>query len=88
MGLLMHQPFSNQTLNEILIPHLRKFLFMFFDKILIYNWTWEEHLVHEDVFLALLQQQTFFTKKSKSEFGMWRILYVGHIINIAWVKMD
>lgn len=34
------------TLNAILCPVLRRFVLVFFDDILIYNQSWEEHLRH------------------------------------------
>lgn len=34
------------TMNEVFRMYLRRFVLVFFDDILIYNPTWEEHLLH------------------------------------------
>lgn len=44
---LTNAPTTFQSaMNELLKPHLRKFVRVLFDDILIYNPTWREHLKH------------------------------------------
>jgi len=66
---------------------LRKFLLVFFDDILIYSKTWEEHLRHLDEVLGILEDQQLYTKGSKCEFGMTEMLYLGHIIGENGVQV-
>ena len=67
-------------MNRIFFKQLRRFVLVFFDDILIYSKTWEEHLQHLEIVLKNLQEQSLYAKMSKCEFGMKEILYVGHII--------
>ena len=67
-------------MNRIFCKQLRRFVLVFFDDILIYSKTWEEHLQHLEVVLKTLQEQPLSTKMSKCEFGMKELLYLGHII--------
>lgn len=60
---------------------------MFFDDILIYNKTWEEHLQHLEEVLRILKEQQFYAKLSKCEFGLAEMLYLGHIIGVDGVKV-
>ena len=53
---------------------------VFFDDILIYSQTWEEHLRHLDEVLGILQEQSLYAKISKCEFCMQEMLYLGHVI--------
>jgi hypothetical protein len=70
------QSCMNQTFNK----HLCKYVLVFFDDILIYSKTWEEHLQHVDEVLRILVEQSFYAKLSKCEFGMTKLLYLGHVI--------
>lgn len=40
-------------MNSIFRPHLRKFIFLFFDDILVHNGSWELHLEHLSTILQL-----------------------------------
>jgi hypothetical protein len=85
---LTNAPATFQScMNHIFNRQLRKFLLVFFDDILIYNRTWEEHLRHLDEVLSIMQSQSLYAKESKCEFGMTKILYLGHIINAQGVQV-
>ena len=43
-------------MNHIFRSHLRKFVLVFFNDILIYSRTWEEHLQHIETVLCILQE--------------------------------
>eukprot|EP00253_Pinus_taeda_P026790 PITA_26790 len=63
---LTNTPTTFQScMNHIFHSHLRKFVLVFFDDILIYNRTWEEHLQHIETVLRILQEQQFYAKLSK-----------------------
>jgi hypothetical protein len=68
-------------MNHIFRGHLRKYLLVFFNNILIYNRTWDEHLVHLEEVLSIIQAQSLYAKESKCEFGMRELLYLGHMIS-------
>ena len=57
---------------------------VFFDDILIYSRTWEEHLQHIEAVLHILEEQQFYAKLSKCEFGLSE-MYLGHIIGVDGV---
>lgn len=86
---LTNAPTTLQScMNHIFKGKLRKFLLVFFDDILIYSITWEEHLRHIDEVLGILEQHSLFAKMSKCEFGMEEILYLGHKISAQGVRVD
>jgi hypothetical protein len=74
-------------MNHIFRGQLRKYLLVFFDDILIYNKTWDEHLAHLGKVLDIMQAQSLYAKESKCEFGMRELLYLGHIISGQGVQV-
>ena len=74
-------------MNHIFRGHLRKFVLVFFDYIIIYSHTWEEHLQHIEAVLRILKEQQFYAKLSKCEFGLTKMLYLGHIIGVDGVRV-
>jgi hypothetical protein len=86
---LCNAPSTFQALmNDILGNYLRKFILIFFDDILIYNKTWEDHLQHIRQVLALLQLNSVFLKRSKCSFGQTTAGYLGHIISDQGMAVD
>ncbi|CAN6249028.1 unnamed protein product [Urochloa humidicola] len=76
------------AMNCTLAPLLRKCVIVFFDDILIYSKSWEEHLVHLREVLQLLQQDKWHVKLSKCKFAQRKIAYLGHVISEAGVSTD
>lgn len=75
-------------MNSIFRHHLRKFVLVFFDDILVYSHTREEHMDHVHQVFTILQQQQLFVKHKKCQFGKMELEYLGHIISGAGVKVD
>jgi hypothetical protein len=74
-------------MNCIFNVQLRKLVFVFFDDILVYSKTWQEHMRHLDEVLSIMETQSLYAKDSKCEFGMTTLLYLGHIINAKGVQV-
>jgi hypothetical protein len=62
-------------------------LLVFFDDLLIYSRTWEDHLQHVDEILGIMEEQSLYAKESKCEIGMTEVLYLGHIIGAKGVQV-
>ena len=45
-------------------------MLVFFDDILIYSQTWQEHMEHLETVLGILQSDSLYAKESKCDFGM------------------
>ena len=61
---------------------------IFFDDILVFSKTWEEHLQHLEMVLSILEKESLYAKESKCEFGMTELLYLGHIISADGLQVD
>lgn len=75
-------------MNEVFSPYLRKFVLVFFDDILVYSRTWDDHLHHLRTVFSVLQQNNLFLKESKCSLGQSKISYLGHIISAEGVMAD
>lgn len=76
------------AMNASLAPVLRKFALVFFDDILVYSKTFEEHLLHLEEVLSILKRDKWQAKLSKCAFAQERIAYLGHVISAEGVATD
>ena len=84
---LCNAPSSFQsTMNTLFGPFLRRFVIVFFDDILVYSASFQDHLQHlEQTFQVLLQNQ-FVLKLSKCSFAQTQVEYLGHIVSNRGVE--
>ncbi|XP_026419490.1 uncharacterized protein LOC113315430 [Papaver somniferum] len=86
---LINAPATFQALmNKIFQPHLRKFIPVFFDAILIYSPSMEDHILHLQTTLQILIENQLFANFSKCCFGQSELEYLGHIVTANGVKVD
>lgn len=76
------------AMNSSLAPLLRNCVVVFFDDILVYSRSFEDHLSHLAQVLTILQKDHWFVKKSKCKFAQTSIAYLGHVISAAGVATD
>jgi hypothetical protein len=84
---LTNAPATFQScMNHIFRGQLRKSILVFFNDILFYIKTWQEHMGHLEEVLSIMEAQSLYAKDSKCEFGMTEFLYLGHIISAQGVQ--
>jgi hypothetical protein len=83
---LTNAPATFQNLmNTIFQDHLREFILVFFDDILIYSKSMEQHMDHLKIVLQILQQHSLYLKLAKCTFAVPEVEYLGHVISGAGV---
>jgi hypothetical protein len=76
------------TVNTLFQQYLRQFVIVFFDDILVYSKTWEEHISHLETVFTCLLDNNFFLKDSKCTFAQESISYLGHVVSVNGVGPD
>lgn len=79
---LCNSPSTFQDTRISYLHHfLQHFVIVFFDNILVYNPTFDEHLLHLEVIFQCLVDYEFCLKQSKCSFVLNSIEYLGHIVS-------
>lgn len=76
------------AMNTTLKPLLRRCAIVFFDDILIYSKSFEEHLDHIRQVLLLLEKDQWHIKLSKCRFAQPEISYSGHTVSSQGIATD
>lgn len=76
------------AMNSTLHPLLRKCVLVFFDDILVYSLTFEDHLKHLRQVFTLLARDRWQLKLTKCSFAQQRIAYLGHVVSSQGVATD
>ena len=75
-------------MNEIFAPHLQVFILVFFNDILAYSKSREEHIQHVSQVLATLRVSQLKAKLNKCVFTVSQVEYLGHVIYSQGVSTD
>ena len=79
---LCNEPSSFQaTMNRLFQPHLHRYIIVFFDDILIYSRSFNDHLEHLEIAFQVLKEGEFTLKFSKCSFAQKQIEYLGHVVS-------
>jgi hypothetical protein len=76
------------AMNSTLAPSLRKFLLVFFDDILVYSSSFEEHVKHLELVFQWLAADNWRIKMSKCRFAQREIACLGHVISEQGLATD
>ena len=78
----------NRLMQDIFRPYLDDFILVFFDDILVYSKSVEEHEGHVRKVLEILRQHKLYAKRSKCTFFTPQIEYLGFIVTQDGITVD
>ena len=77
-----------RVMTQILRPYLEKFVVVYFDDILIYSRTRDEHLSHLRSVCSTLQKENFYTNQKKCAFLTDSVTFLGFILSSQGIAVD
>ena len=77
-----------RIMTQVLRAYMRKFVVVYFDDILIYSRTKENHLDHLRQVCVALRKESLFANLKKCEFMTSRITFLGFIVTPDGVSID
>lgn len=75
-------------MNEVFKAYLSKFVLVFFDDILVYNKSEQDHVQHLSLVMEVMQANTLYAKQSKCALAVPKVEYLGHVISKEGVATD
>jgi hypothetical protein len=87
-GLTNAPAYFMYLMNKVFMEYLDKFVVVFFDDILVYSRTEEEHEEQLRLALQKLRENRLYAKLSKCEFWMKQVAFLGHIMSKGGISVD
>lgn len=70
-----------RVMNQALRPFIGKFVFFYFDDILISSLSLEQHFSHIRDVLEVLRREKIFVARKKCEFGVDQVFFLGSMVS-------
>ena len=75
-------------MNRVFKKYLDCFIIIFFDDILIYSPSLEEHEIHLRLVLQRLREKQLYAKLSKCDFWQRKMGFLGHVVSGEGISVD
>ena len=77
-----------RVMNGVFSRDMDAFVIVYLDDILVFSKTESEHAEHLGTVLALLRKHKLYAKRSKCEFGLSELSFLGHVVGAEGIKAD
>ena len=77
-----------RLMNHVLRAYIGKFVVVYFDDILIYSKSFDDHLLHVNSVLTVLRKETLYANVKKCSFCLDRVVFLGYVISANGLEVD
>lgn len=77
-----------RIMNQALRPFIGRFVVVYFDDILIFRSTLDDHLLHLRDMLQALRREKLYVARHKCEFGVSEVLFLGYVVSATGLHVD
>src|SRR5262245_33234477 len=77
-----------RLMNHVVRAFIGKFVVVYFDDILIYSKSLEEHVEHVKSVLIVLREQRLYANLKKCSFCLERIVFLGFVVSSKGIEVD
>jgi hypothetical protein len=75
-------------MNHMLRPFISKFVVVYFDDILLYSKSLDEHVEHIKCVLAILRKECLFANLAKFTFCTDKVVFLGFVVSAQGMEVD
>ena len=77
-----------RIMNQALRPFIGRFVVVYFDDILIFRSTLDDHLLHLRDMLQAIRREKLYVARHKCEFGVSEVLFLGYVVSATGLHVD
>ena len=75
-------------MNHVLRDFIGKFVVVYFDDILVYSKSLEDHVMHVRYSFSVLQSQKLYAKLAKYSFCVPKFIFLGYVVSEQGIEVD